>query len=178
MVFGISEIEKFDNRRVEAFLKESQRKVPCTQLVAAVAQVDSFIRFDSDTTMMQHRAQPVQVLFFDGDSLIFYHINCYTQSGFLAYDWNNYGSFDRFPPSPNVIEDLCGSMTLPRFRALFPEVEVNTRYTVIILWSNVLRKISRGAVSAVSECITGCDDCTVILVNTDKWYVDYLHRQE
>ena len=134
VAFGINEIKEYREDKVQSFLAESQRKVPCRQIVATVEQQDNLIRLDHDTTMMQHRAQPVQVLYFDGDSLVFYHINCYTQSGSnpLHYDWNNKGSFIHFPPSPTVVPDWRGSMTLTEYSRCLPGLNTNSRYTVLI----------------------------------------------
>lgn len=173
--FGIEEIKFFDPQRVVSFYEECRCEVEYTCVVATAAQVDSLIRLDLDSNMMQHRAQPVQVLYFDRDSLVFYHINCYTQSGFLSYDWNNYGSFDHFPPSPTVVGDPCGSMALSRYRSLLPALQSDTRYTVVILWSNMLRKVSREAVQTVAANIKGRPDCTLILVNTDIWWAQYMN---
>ncbi|MBR1834688.1 MAG: hypothetical protein IJ785_04190 [Bacteroidales bacterium] len=177
--FGIDEIKEYREERVQSFLAESQRKVPCRQIIATVEQQDNLIRLDHDTTMMQHRAQPVQVLYFDGDSLIFYHINCYTQSSsnFLRYDWNNKGSFDRFPPSPTVVPDWHGRMTLTEYRRCLPGLASGSRYTILILWNNMLRKVSAKAVEAVAANVKGREDCTVWLVNTDQWIVEYINKQ-
>ncbi len=177
VAFGIDEIKEYREDKVQSFLAESQRRVPCNQIVATTEQQDSLIRLDCDTSMMQHRAQPVQILYFDGDSLVFYHINCYTQSGLLSYDWNNKGSFGQFPPSPTVVPDWHGSMTLTEYSRCIPGLKTSSRYTVLILWSNMLRKVSAKAVETVAANIDGHNDCTVWLVNTDHWFVDYLSRQ-
>ena len=177
VAFGIDEIKEYREDKVQSFLAESQRRVPCNQIVATAEQQDSLIRLDCDTSMMQHRAQPVQILYFDGDSLMFYHINCYTQSGLLSYDWNNKGSFGQFPPSPTVVPDWHGSMTLTEYSRCIPGLKTSSRYTVLILWSNMLRKVSAKAVETVAANIDGHNDCTVWLVNTDHWFVDYLSRQ-
>lgn len=178
MVFGIEELKQFDSKRVDSFLAESPNTIYCAQIVATKEQVDSIIRLDLDSNMMQHRAQPVQILYFSGDSLVFYHINCYTQSGFMSYDWNNYGSFSRFPPSPTIVEDVHGSMSFDRYKTIFPELKSSTRYTIIILWSNMLRKVSRNAVDAVARSVTGHGNCTIILINTDQWWVNYLNKSK
>ena len=177
VAFGIDEIKEYREDKVQSFLAESQRRVPCNQIVATTEQQDSLIRLDCDTSMMQHRAQPVQILYFDGDLLVFYHINCYTQSGLLSYDWNNKGSFGQFPPSPTVVPDWHGSMTLTEYSRCIPGLKTSSRYTVLILWSNMLRKVSAKAVETVAANIDGHNDCTVWLVNTDHWFVDYLSRQ-
>lgn len=175
--FGIDEIKEYRDTDVQSFLVESQRKVSCRQIVASIGQQDSLIRLDLDSTMMQHRGQPVQILYFDGDSLLFYHINCYTQSGLFQFNWNNYHSFDHFPPSPTVVvPHNKESMTLSNYTRILPSLKSFRRYTVLILWSNVTRKVSAKAVDAVATNIQGRNDCSLWLVNTDQWWANYLNK--
>lgn len=94
----------------------------------------------------------------------------------MSFDWNNYGSFDSFPPTPAVVEDIHGSMALDKYRTIFPDLKTETRYTIIILWSNMLRKVSRKAVKTVADNIRDHSDCTVVLVNTDRWWIHYLNN--
>lgn len=175
--FGIDEIKEYRDTDVQSFLVESQRKVSCRQIVASIGQQDSLIRLDLDSTMMQHRGQPVQILYFDGDSLLFYHINCYTQSGLFQFNWNNYHSFDHFPPSPTVfVPHNKESMTISNYTRILPSLKPFRRYTVLILWSNVTRKVSAKAVDAVATNIQGRNDCSLWLVNTDQWWANYLNK--
>lgn len=175
--FGINEIKEYRDTEVQSFLVESQRKVSCRQIVASIGKQDSLIRLDLDSTMMQHRGQPVQILYFDGDSLLFYHINCYTQSGLFQFNWNNYHSFDHFPPSPTVVvPHNKESMTLSNYTRILPSLKPFRRYTVLILWSNVTRKVSAKAVDAVATNIQGRNDCSLWLVNTDQWWANYLNK--
>lgn len=175
--FGIDEIKEYRDTDVQSFLVESQRKVSCRQIVASIGQQDSLIRLDLDSTMMQHRGQPVQILYFDGDSLLFYHINCYTQSGLFQFNWNNYHSFDHFPPSPTVVvPHNKESMTLSNYTCILPSLKPSHRYTVLIFWSNVTRKVSAEAVDAVATNIQGRNDCSLWLVNTDQWWANYLNK--
>lgn len=175
--FGINEIKEYRDTEVQSFLVESQRKVSCRQIAASIGQQDSLIRLDLDSTMMQHRGQPVQILYFDGDSLLFYHINCYTQSGLFQFNWNNYHSFDHFPPSPTVVvPHNKESMTLSNYTRILPSLKPFRRYTVLILWSNLTRKVSAKAVDAVATNIQGRNDCSLWLVNTDQWWANYLNK--
>ena len=175
--FGINEIKEYRETDVQSFLVESQRKVSCRQIVASIGQQDSLIRLDLDSTMMQHRGQPVQILYFDGNSLLFYHINCYTQSGLFQFNWNNYHSFEHFPPSPTVVvPHNKESMTLSNYTRILPSLKPFRRYTVLILWSNVTRKVSAKAVDAVATNIQGRNDCSLWLVNTDQWWANYLNK--
>ena len=176
VMFGIDEIDEYNAERVASFYKESSSLIPCHQIVATAAQQDSAIRIDLDTAMMQHRGQMVQVLYFDGDSLVFYHISCYTQKGLFRTDWNTYGSFNTFPPNPTVVDDPHGGMTFEAYRRIIPGLASDKRYKVIIVWSNVLRPLSQKAMRTVADNVAGRDDVDVFLVNIDQWFVWYRNK--
>lgn len=180
-VFGIDEISDYRSERVETFHAEAQRLLPCEMLVSDSAQYARMVRLSvADTDMMQHRAQPVQVLCFDGDSLCFYHISCYAQTGPVSIDWNHYGSFDRFPPAPTVVPDSFGTMTLGRYAAIYPALAAHDkRYTVVVFWTNVLRRVSHKAVEAVARSVRGHKaDCRVVLVCSDPFFVRHFQAQK
>lgn len=40
----------------------------------------------------------------------------------------------------------------------------------------MLRKVSRKAVKTVADNIRDHSDCTVVLVNTDRWWIHYLNN--
>lgn len=180
-VFGIDEISDYRSERVETFHAEVQQLLPCEMLVSDSAQYARMMRLSvADTDMMQHRAQPVQVLCFDGDSLCFYHISCYAQTGPVSIDWNHYGSFDRFPPAPTVVPNTSGAMTLGRYAAIYPDLTAHDkRYTVVVFWTNVLRRVSHKAVEAVARSIRGHEaDCRVVLVCSDPFFVRHFQAQK
>lgn len=175
--FGIREIESFEPADVESLFEECSQYGSCKTIVASTPQVDSMIRLDYDTVMMQHRAQPVQILYFDGDSLVFHHLSCFAQSGALSFDWNHHGYFDHFPPSPSPLYDGNRSMTLSGLAKIFPELNGQPRYTVVIFMCNVMRKVSKGAVSTVASNVTHRNDCNVVLINTDHWWADHMRNR-
>ena len=149
-VFGIEEIKEYRADRVSSFFANSLILMPCSQLVATVEQQDSLIRLDADSSMMQHRGLPVQILYFDGDSLIFYHISCYTQKGLFRADWNTHGSFGHFPPQPTVVPDPRGVMTLSAYARHLPGLKKDSRYTVVVFWSSVLPRMSEKAAKSIA----------------------------
>lgn len=176
-VFGIEEIKEYEADRVSSFFASSRSLMPCSQLIATVEQQDSLIRLDADSSMMQHRGQPVQILYFDGDSLIFYHISCYTQKGLFRADWNTYGSFGHFPPQPTIVPDRYGAMTLSAYARHLPGLSKKSRYTVVVIWSSVLYRMSEKAVKAVAGNVHSHDEVTVFLVNIDPWWVHYINSR-
>lgn len=175
-LLGIREINEFDTELVDSFFKECMDDAIRGRLIASTEQTDNMIRLDIDTTMMHYRAQPVQILYFDGDSLVFYHISCFSQSGLLLLDWNQHGCFDKFPPAPTYVQDTHGSMRLTCYKEIFPQLESETRYSIVIFWCNVIRKASQKAVLSVTSNVTGRDDCSIFLINTDHWWADYLNQ--
>ena len=68
------------------------------------------------------------------------------------------------------------SMTLSNYTRILPSLKPFRRYTVLILWSNVARKVSAKAVDAVATNIQGRNDCSLWLVNTDQWWANYLNK--
>ena len=177
LAFGINEIDEYDEKSITSFLDESRTKVACTQIIANTIQFDSLIHLDKDTNMMHRRSQPVQVLYYAHDSLIFYDLNCFTQKGLFHFDWNNRHSFDNFPPSPTFVVDTMESMTLRSIQHIFPELQSSSNYTILIFWSNLLRKVSRRAIEAVANNVRGRDDCTVVLINTDRFWIELLNKE-
>jgi len=175
-VFGIEEIQEYRPERVEMFQDEAQKLLPCEMLVSDSAQYARMIRLGvADTGMMHHRSQAVQILCFDGDSLIFYHISCFAQTGPLKIDWNHYGSFDRFPPSPTIVADTSKDMTLNRYADIYPTlVPHGKRYTVVVFWTNVLRRVSRQALEALARSVGGHEsECRVVLVCSDPFFAGH-----
>jgi hypothetical protein len=67
-------------------------------------------------------------------------------------------------------------MTLSNYCRHLSVPMLQSRYTVLILWSNVLRKVSAKAVDVVVDNVAGRNDCTVWLVNIDKWMVNYMNN--
>ena len=69
-------------------------------------------------------------------------------------------------------------MSLSSYARHLPGLGRNSRYTVVIIWSNILRRMSEKAVQAVADNIRNHNEVSVCLVNTDLWWVQYLNSQE
>lgn len=179
LVFGISEIDEYRPEQAESFLADAQKLLPCEMIVSDSAQYMQMIHLsEADTDMMHHRSQLVQVLCFDTDTLCFYHISCYAQTGIVRINWNHYGSFDHFPPAPTVVADPTRAMTLSRYAAIYPQLaQQDKRYTVVLFWTNVLRRVSRQALEAVAQSVQGHEaECRVVLVCSDPFFASVISQ--
>ena len=75
---------------------------------------------------------------------------------------------------------VTGAMTLSRYAAIYPDLAPpDKRYTVVVFWTNVLRRVSHKAVEAVAQSIRGHEaDCRVVLICSDPFFVKHFHAQK
>ena len=60
--------------------------------------------------------------------------------------------------------------------AIYPTLQPTTRYTVLVIYTNMMRRVSQRAVETVAQCLHGHEtEANVILINTDPWWV-HLHN--
>lgn len=176
MIIGYKELSQFNEEDCTSFLTESQQTLPCTQIISTVDQTNARLSLDTNEAVFHDLYQPVQVLCFDGDSLVSWLVQCYaTKPGSLKVDWNHDGRFNSFPPQSSVPIPF-GHLSLTRHRAIYPTLQPATRYTVLIIYTNMMRRVSQRAVEAVAHCLHGHEtETTVTLINTDSWWV-HLHN--
>lgn len=176
MIVGYKELTQFNEEDCTSFLTESQQTLPCTQIISTVEQTNARLSLDTNGVVFHDLYQPVQVLCFDGDSLVSWLVQCYaTKPGSLKVNWNHDGRFNLFPPSATVPVPF-GHLGLSRFQAIYPTLQPTTRYTVLIIYTNMMRRVSSLAVEAVAHSLCGHEEeTTVTLINTDPWWV-HLHN--
>lgn len=176
MMVGYKELTQFNESDCISFLNESRQKFDCKQIISTVDQTNAVLSLDTAAEVFHDLYQPVQVLCFDGDSLVSWLVQCYaTKPGSLKIDWNHDGRFNQFPPYASVPVPF-GHLRLSHFQTIYPTLQPTTRYTVLIIYTNMMRRASRRAVEAVAHSIAdNKTDCTITLVNTDPWWV-HLHN--
>lgn len=122
-------------------------------------------------------AQPIQMLYFKGDSLVSWHINCYAGglsiffSGYL--NWETEGRFKSFPPkSAGAVSPH--SVRLSELMKLYGCTETPTPYTLVFFYTNMLEKQTRHAfkvmVKNIKKYYKGMQPL-IILINSDKFLV-------
>ena len=155
MLVGYKELTNFNEEDCTSFLKESQQTLPCSQIISTVDQTNARLSLDTAEAVFHDLYQPVHVLCFDGDSLVSWLVQCYaTKPGSLKVDWNHDGHFNTFPPQSSVPIPF-GHLSLTRHKAIYPTLQSTTRYTVLIIYTNMMRRVSLRAIEAMAHSLSG-----------------------
>ena len=181
MIFGFREINGYDAEQCEKFYRKLPNGFAFTPLVCNEEQFRQVSNLGTDSMQMKDLYQPLKIMYFHGDTLVSYHINCYCPPtlGFNL-NWNFNHQFDEFPPATTVPLDGY-TVKLSDMQAVFPEIKGEKNYTVLVFWTNMLHKVSKGEVKTVYKNLrTFChlNDVDVYLVNVDITMTELLHETE
>ena len=181
MLFGFREIHGYDAEQCEKFYKKLPKDFVFTPLVCNEKQFMQVSSLGADSMQMKDLYQPLKIMYFHGDTLVSYHINCYCPPtlGFNL-NWNYNHQFDEFPPTTSVPLDGY-TVKLSDMQAVFPEIKGEKNYTVLVFWTNMLHKVSKGEVKTVYKNLRRfchLNDVEVYLVNVDITMTELLHETE
>ena len=149
MLFGLREIHGYDAEQCEKFYKKLPKDFEFTPLVSNEKQFQQVSELGADSMQMKNLYQPLKIMYFHGDSLVSFHINCYCPPtlGFNL-NWNFNHQFDEFPPATTVPLDGM-TITRSQMQTIFPEIKGEADYTVLIFWTNMLHKVSKREIKTV-----------------------------
>lgn len=175
IIYGFKDIKEFDSIAYEKFASKAQSQINCTSIISTSEQFESFLNLAKDSIQRKNLYQPVQILYFEGNELKSYHINCYAQENIFKINWNKDNRFSTFPPK-TAVDFSAYNIYLEKINAIFPEINNQTdkQFVIIIFWTNMLEKISYMALNTVIKNIeeyNKTNDCDLFIINTDKWYV-------
>ena len=170
MLFGFREINGYDAEQCEKFYRKLPKDFAFTPLVCDEEQFRQVSNLGADSMQMKNLYQPLKIMYFHGDELVSFHINCYCPPtlGFnLNWDFNH--QFDEFPPATTV--PLEGyTVTRAKMQSIFPEIKGDAEYTVLIFWTNMLHKISKGEIKTVYKNLKKfqqLNNTKICLINND-----------
>ena len=174
LLFGFREIHGYNTEQCEKFYKKLPKDFEFTPLVCNEKQFQQVSELGTDSMQMKNLYQPLKIMYFHGDSLVSFHINCYCPPTFgFNLNWNFNHQFDEFPPATTVPLDGM-TVTRSQLQTIFPEIKGNADYTVLIFWTNMLHKISKGEIKTVYKNLkrfgpsTGSGaDVEIYLINND-----------
>ena len=170
-MMGVKKLEGFDKQTYESFM----RRLPEVDYVDIVGEAEQFwsvMSLTSDSTILHRIYQPIQILYFDKDSLVSFHVNCTAPSKGFNLDWNYQGRFESFPPHSPLEFEVC-PLSLGDYRSIYTEIEESEGYSVIVFWTNMLYKFSRSAILSVVDNlkIYGQNlNIKLYLINNDKFF--------
>ena len=178
VLYGVRNIDKFEQKRCDDFAESVGRdNIALTALVSDSLQLVKYWNLFADTLWKKTAVQPVQILYFTGDTLVSYHVNCYAKGGMTSLDWNTDNRFGQFPPKTAV---PLANMKL-RFSQIAElyGVEAKKDLKIVVFWTNMLGKISKSAVNAALDNVEkhGKDkECETFIINTDKFFINALEK--
>ena len=171
--YGVHPIKSFNSARCEKFIENVKRdNIALSTFISDSGQFRSYQLLFPDSLGRHNSVQPVQILYFYNDSLISYHINCYAKGKLFSLDWNTNGRFDVFPPD-SAVPLYEKNVTYKQISEIF-DLDIKKGYHIVIFWTNMLAHISKDAVNIVLDNLEKnniCGKCEVLLINTDKFYL-------
>lgn len=170
MLFGFREIHGYDAEQCEKFYKKLPKDFAFAPVVCNDEQFFQVSNLGADSMQMKDLYQPLRIMYFHGDSLVSFHINCYCPPTVLFnLNWNFKNQFDVFPPETSVPVDGY-TLTRNDLQAIFPEIEGEEDYTVLVFWTNMLHKVSKSEIMTVYKNLKKfgqLDKVEVYLINED-----------
>lgn len=184
MLFGLQEIDGYNAEQCTKFYKKLPKDFAFTPIVCNDEQFFQVSNLGADSMQMKNFYQPLKIMYFHGDSLVSFHINCYCPPT-ISFDlkWNYNHQFDVFPPTTTVPLDGY-TLTRSQLRNVFPEIKGEADYTVLVFWTNMLAKISRSEIKTVYKNLKkfgpsiDLGTVEVYLINDDITMTKLLHETE
>lgn len=181
MLFGFREIHGYDAEQCEKFYKKLPKDFTFAPVVCNDEQFFQVSNLGADSMQMKDLYQPLKIMYFHGDSLISFHINCYCPpTALFNLNWNFKNQFDVFPPTTSVPLDGY-TLTRSDLRAIFPEIKGEEDYTVLVFWTNMLHKVSKAEIKTVYRNLKRfgqLGEVEVYLINDDITLTKSLHETE
>ncbi len=183
-IYGIKNIESFDQQLYESALKKMPIQEP---QVYSVSLISDSIQFSKYTEVFKdlgekNSKQPIQILYFNENKLSSFHANCFAKGTFTGnLKWNYRGDFDRFLPK-SAIELPEGIPTVEHILKIYPlENKSNYQTTILFFWTNILQKQSIDAFNTIIKNMktrTQLESIQLIMINTDKAFIEYFKEND
>ena len=174
-IYGVEILKEFstDNYNDTLHNLENVYGDEVNSIISSDSLYREFIKV-AENVGKKNLSQPVQMIYFDGDAIVSYWANCYAPGriGSRTLNWNHNGGFDAFPPV-SAIEITSDFPTLRDFERVYGIQESPNRYTIIFIWSTMLRKQSVEAFKTVVQNIENKEYTSVYLVNIDHFHVSF-----
>ena len=180
-MFGVKPVKEFSVADYQSFLSKIPEEIEYISIISTEEQFKNVIKQGIDSIQKHALSQPVQILYFRQNHLVSFHANCYARGGFGGLDWNTDNRFSVFIPRSAVTYDIS-NILLDNYSTIFPEISLKNEnyYTIIIFWTNLIRRISFSAIETVIENAAQFNklaNCRIYLINTDKFYAYLANRK-
>lgn len=179
-LYGINEITSFDSVAYEKTIREINDDYPgdIQFVVCDTTQYKKYGELDFGEYSHALR-QPIQILYFQKDTLLSYHANCFAKGGLTNIDWNVNNRFEHFIPKSAIkMDDIAIPIT--SLSAIFNLEPDESKINVFIFWTNYLGKISESTIQLVKNNIRDAnkiDETSITVINTDLYFITAFERK-
>ena len=168
-IYGVDPIENFDEDKYDKVVNIFNSEYD--NISSYISEDKSFKEYSNlDSTIKNDLGQPIQILYFDGDTLKSFHANCYAKGSITGnLNWNYADRFESFiPKSATDIENK--NIKLSDIKQIYSITNKTDGITVVFFWTNFLGKASIRAFNTITDNIktySTYQDVNIIAINTD-----------
>ena len=175
-IYGITPITSYSETSDMKFLTDLKSKLDYKHIVSDSSQFSSLGQFGISEKLAKDLYQPIQLFYFENDSLKSYHINCTAKGGLNNINWNTAQRFEQFIPKSAVQLDSI-NLTLSKLKLIYPSIKNEKKYTIVIFYSLMFQKISKLAMQTVEQNLERfhkVSETDVYFINIDRFYKNVL----
>ena len=175
-MYGLTPITSYTETSDMKFLTDLKSKLDYKHIVSDSSQFSSLGQFGISEKLAKDLYQPIQLFYFENDSLKSYHINCTAKGGLNNINWNTAQRFEQFIPKSAVQLDSI-NLTLSKLKLIYPSIKNEKKYTIVIFYSLMFQKISKLAMQTVEQNLERfhkVSETDVYFINIDRFYKNVL----
>jgi hypothetical protein len=176
-LYGIKTIQAFDQNKCEQFIKAINFKnIPYYNYYIDSTAFNSYYESSVKKKHKKDLSQPIQILYFENDSLISFHANCYASGSLTNLNWNVNERFNYFIPKSAIKTDSIG-INLTKVKNCFNinNTTSENSISICIIWTRMFEKISKSAIETVIKNLTDNNSeskVVIYLINNDKSFIE------
>ena len=173
--YGIEYLDSFDEKKYKEVVESIDFKnIPYYSTYQDSTAYEKIRNLSLSQIQKKDMSQPVQIYYFEDDSLVSFQANCYAKGKGGNLEWNTSNRFNTFPPVSAIDLD---SFPIEKKSLLQSVKRVDTqnksKYTVFIYWTRMFGKISESAVRTVIDNIethSQQEQTIIYLINNDDYF--------
>lgn len=171
LVIGVKKIEKIELEN--AHPKFVSKNLKSLNYDCIFSDSTTFSKFHSTIPdeFKKPFYQPIQLLYFQHDTLVSHHVNCNARGNGFTINWNTNNRFNQFVPAKANNVHGINITTIKKF---YPEIKNDTnKTTIIIFWTNAFERHVKSALKTVAKNIYHFQqeqNIKIYLINIDDFY--------
>lgn len=174
-MFGVELMKSFDQEKYDKAIYIFNSYYKDNHILSYIGKDSDFKEYSLlDTTITNSLLQPIQILYFEEDTLKSFHANCFAKSSITGnLNWNYDNKFDYFIPKSAIsVENI--NISLSDIKRIYKINNSTPRITVVFVWTNFLGRSSITAFKQIVDNIKlfSGDNVNIITINTDYSFIN------